>query len=125
MLCKNDSSCVMAATLVPSEAPARRSEESPQQFADRFGALGRRPYGPGADVVTGARVDAQGAVDRREQVALRDGQVLDVLAVGIGGAVDLPALDAATGQDDGPAADEVVAAGAVVDLRRPPDLAHP
>ena len=75
--------------------------------------------------MAGARVDAQRLVDRGEQVALADRVVLDILAVGVGGPVDLSALDAAAGQHHRPAADVVVAAGAVVDVRRPADLAHP
>src|SRR5881227_1765687 len=96
-----------------------------QQRADRIGAFRRGEYRTFADVVLDARVDAEGRVDRGEQVPLRHRVVLHVLAVDVGCAVDLSALDAAAGQHDGPAVDVVVAAGPVVDLRRPADLAHP
>src|SRR5207244_1753750 len=83
------------------------------------------PDGAVADVVLDARVDAQGGVDGGEQVAFGDGFVLDLLAIGIGLAVDNTALDAPAGQYDGPGADVVVAAGAVVDVRRAADFSHP
>src|SRR5262249_55690762 len=96
-----------------------------EQFADWFGALGGQPDRPRPNIVTMARVDAQGRVDGCEQVALGDGPILDLLAIGVRAADHLPALDPPAGQHDRPGADIVVAAGPIVDLRRPPDLAHP
>src|SRR6476660_8470265 len=113
----------------PRTASARRVRGnfrgSAEQFADRFGALGCQPDRPRPDIVAVARIDAQRLVDRREQVALGDRPILDLLAVGVSAADHLPAFDAAAGQYDRPGPDVVVTAGAVVDLWRPPDLTHP
>src|SRR5262245_41549860 len=96
-----------------------------QNLANDPGMLRRHGDRPRADVVLGVRVDPQGRVDRGEQVAFGDGVVLDADAVGIGGAIDGAALDAAARQDGCPAVILMVAADAVIDARRPADLAHP
>src|SRR5262249_49538485 len=79
------------------------SLSSAHQLAQRLRPFRRGPDRPGADKVLGPRVDAQGAVNGSEQVALADGVVLDVLAVEVGRAIHLAPLDAAAGQDHGPA----------------------
>src|SRR5262249_34992019 len=53
------------------------------------------------------------------------GVVGDVLAVRAGGAVGLAAVDGAAADHHRPAAGPVVAAGVLVDVRRPAELAHP
>src|SRR6516225_3196986 len=98
---------------------------SADNFPQRARTFRRRPDGPGADVVADARVHAEHGVDGLEQVAFADGVVADLAAVLIGAAVNLAAADAAAGQHDGPGADVVVAASAVVDVRRAAHLAHP
>ena len=57
------------------------------------------------------RVDAQVVQDRRRQVGGRDRLVGDVAAVVVGRAVDLPAADAAAGQQRREGVRPVVAAG--------------
>ncbi len=71
------------------------------------------------------RVDLERVAQRGQQVGNRDGVVLDLGAVGIGGADDLAALDAAAGQRDVEDLGEVVAAGVGVDLGGAAELAHP
>ena len=68
--------------------PLAELRHSCQQVLHGLRSLRRGPDGPCADVVLRARVDAQRGVDRREQVAFAHGVVLDVPAVGVGGAVD-------------------------------------
>src|SRR5262245_27495677 len=68
------------------------------------------------------RVDAEALVDRRVQVAERHRVLLDVGTVGARLAVRLAALDGAAAQHDRPAAAPVVAAGVLVDARRPTEL---
>src|SRR5262249_47801378 len=71
------------------------------------------------------RVDAQAAADRRHQVADAD-LAIDYRGAVLAGLADgLPALDPAAAQHHAPGVGEVVAALAVVDLRRAAELAHP
>src|SRR5262249_14266395 len=67
----------------------------------------------------------QHAEDGRRQVVGADGQVGGVGGRGVGGAVHLPAAYAGAGQKRRLAEAPVVAAGVLVQLRRPPELATP
>src|SRR5262245_19181540 len=59
-----------------------------QYFANHAGAFRRRPDRPGSDQMADARVDAQGSVDRGEEIVFRDRIVADAVAIRVGGAVD-------------------------------------
>src|SRR5581483_6382638 len=97
-----------------------------EQRFDRAAAAAGDGEGP-ADGVADlrARVDAQGAVDGREDVTDLDRVVLDRHAVLVGRAVGLAALDGTAADHDRPAAGPVVTAGVLVDARRAGELAHP
>ena len=68
--------------------------------------------------------DADGVVDGGGQVGGRHRAVVRVLAAGVAGADDAAAAHAAAGDQGAVAMLPVVAAGLVVDLRRPAELAH-
>src|SRR5262249_47186891 len=71
------------------------------------------------------RIDAERLADGGDQVGDGDGMFLDGGAVRAGLADDLPRLDATAGENRAPRRGVMVAAIAGVDLRRPPELAHP
>src|ERR1051325_912167 len=106
--------CVMIVSL-------RLSDE----LLNRPGPFGRGPDRSAPEVMAGARIDPQRAIDGCEQIALADRIFLDFKAVAIAGAVVLAAADAAAGENNGPCSTEVVAAGTVVDRGRAAKLARP
>ena len=70
------------------------------------------------------RVDAENAVDRVEQILGLDGEVGYFRRLGVGCAEDASAFNARARQSDRPGFVVMVAAGAVVDLRRASEFAH-
>ena len=88
----------------------------------------RRPRRARYDSPSGAirycvGIDSQAVIDRGQQVLRRDGPVGGSGGVGVAGADDLAAADAAAGQGDAPDARPVVAAARRVEPRRAAELA--
>src|SRR5262245_3621448 len=70
-------------------------------------------------------VDAEAFEDRRRQVVGADGQFRSEGRRAVGAAVDLAAADAGAGEEHRLAKAPVVAAGVLVDPRRPAEFAEP
>src|SRR5262249_9771302 len=75
-------------------------------------------------VVHAVDVDAQRSVDRGGEILHGDGMAGDLGGVFVGGPDDLAALDPTAGQHGAESLGPVVAAGVLVDLRRPPEFSH-
>src|SRR5439155_25535187 len=80
-----------------------------------------RPVAGGHQFLVGD--DAELVVDGRGQVLGADRVALRLAGGGVAGAVDVSLLDPAAGQDDAEDLGPVVAAGVLVDLGRPAELA--
>src|SRR5439155_4575958 len=92
-----------------------------KQFADRVARAHAARNTVGAE--ERGRWDAKGGEERGPKILGRDGLVLHLPGLPVGGAVDRPAADAAAGDHRGVAVGPMVAAGAGVDLWGAAELA--
>src|SRR5437667_8691315 len=97
--------------------------ELTDQARDRAAFAEELDRAAGRGLQLAVRVDAELGEDRGSDIVRRAGVVGGLHAVGVGGAVDVAALETAAGQDDRHRAGPVVAAGILVDAWGAAELA--
>src|SRR5262245_22900565 len=92
------------------------AKSSCEYFADRLAAMSDRDRAAGVVADRHCRVDPQALVHGGTDVAGANWLVLDVGGVGVGGAVDRAALDAAARHEDAETVSPVIAPAVGIDL---------